>query len=97
MGAKVEVLGEQSGSAYIATRAEAIVRDIMSGSTTISDESTIIVEEGGRLSGSLRNEGTFIIRGVFGGMCSGDGEIIIESKGYIKEPVIRNGMTYYQW
>ena len=97
MGAKVEVLGEQSGSTHIATGAEAIVRGIMSGSTTISDGSTIIVEEKGMLSGSVRNEGILIIKGVFGGARLGDGEIIIEGNGYIKEPVTRNGMTYYQW
>lgn len=96
-GTKVEVLGEQSGSTYIAAGAEVVVRGIMSGSTTISSGSSIIVEEKGRLSGSLRNEGTLIIRGVFGGARSGDGEIIIEDNGYIKEPVTRNGMTYYQW
>lgn len=97
MGAKVEVLGEQSGSTFIASGAEAIVRGIMNGSTTISSGSIITVEEKGRLSGSLCNEGTLIIRGVFGGARSGDGKIIIEDDGYIKKPVTRNGMTFYQW
>lgn len=69
----------------------------MSGFTTISDGSTIIVEEKGRFPGSLRNEGILIIKWVFGGVLSGDGEIIIEGNEYIKEPVTRNGMTYYQW
>ena len=95
MGAKVEVLGEQSGSTHIAAGAEAIVRGIISGSTTISDGSTIIVK--GMLSGALRNEEILIIKGVFGGVRSGDGEIIIEGNGYIKEPVTRNSLTYYQW
>ena len=97
MGAKVEVLGEQSGSTFIASGAEVVVRGIMSGSATVSSGSSIIVEEKGRLSGSLCNEGTLIIRGVFGGARSGDGEIIIEGNGYIKKPVTRNGMTFYQW
>jgi hypothetical protein len=37
------------------------------------------------------------VRGVFGGARSGDGELILEGAGYIKEPVIRDGVHYYEW
>ena len=67
------------------------------GTTNVSVHGTAVVEAHGKLAGTLSNNGTVIVRGVFGGAQSGHGELILEENGYIKQPVIKNGMNYYEW
>ena len=69
----------------------------LSGTTNVSNYGTVIVEERGKLTGTLSNNGVVIVRGVFGGAKSGNGELILEGNGYIKQPTIKNGMNYYEW
>jgi len=57
----------------------------------------LVIEETGKLAGTLNNNGKVILRGVFGGARSGNGEFIVEGNGYIKQPVVRDGVSYYQW
>ncbi|CAB1248288.1 conserved protein of unknown function [Ruminococcaceae bacterium BL-4] len=95
-GAKAIINGEQQGSVSVCVNAIVVVNGVLSGSTHVSSGGTVIVEASGRLAGSLNNQGKVIIRGVFGGSHSGN-DIILEGTGYIKQPIIKNGMNYYEW
>lgn len=96
-GAKVIISGEQHGTVSVASGAEVIVYGELHGTTIINCESVVIVEEGGKLAGTLKNEGQLIIRGVFGGAQSGNGKLVLEENGQIKQPIIKNGISYYKW
>lgn len=96
-GSKIVIFGEQHGTVSIDSGAEVIIYGEIHGTTTINYESVVIVEESGKLAGTLENNGKLIIRGVFGGVQSGNGEIVLEGHGQIKQPIIRDGINYYQW
>ncbi|AKA72048.1 hypothetical protein [Clostridium scatologenes] len=96
-GVKVFIIGKQNGTVSIESGAEVTVYGELNGTTTIDYGSAVIVEKGGKLAGNLNNNGQLIIRGVFGGAQSGNGKFIIEEGGQIKRPVIKNGISYYQW
>jgi hypothetical protein len=96
-GASAKIEGSQQGSVNIANGATAIVTGAIQGSTTIENNGILIIEPTGRLSGSLANFGKVIIRGVFGGQRTGNGEFHLEGNGYIKMPTIRNGNSIYEW
>ncbi|MEK4671551.1 hypothetical protein [Niallia sp. FSL R7-0271] len=95
-GATAYIKGKQSGSVSVDSGGKIIVIGNLSGSMMISNNSVLIVEPNGKAFGSLLNNGTLILRGVLAGARSGQGELIIEGAGYIKTPVIRNGIHYYQ-
>ena len=46
--------------------------------------------------GSLNNQGTTIVRGIYGGSYEGN-SIILEDSGYIKNPIVKNGVNYYEF
>lgn len=96
-GTKVVIIGEQHGTVSISSGAEVIVYGELHWTTTIDYGSIVIVEEGGKLVGTLINSGQIIVRGVFGGAQSGNGKLLLEGNGQIKQPVIKNGISYYQW
>lgn len=91
------ILGEQHGTVSVANNAKVIVFGELQGTTAVSSDGMVIVEENGKLAGTLNNNGTVIVRGVFGGARSGFGEMVLEGSGYIKQPVTRNGINYYEW
>lgn len=91
------ILGEQHGTVAVANNAKVIVFGELHGTTAVSSDGMVIVEENGKMAGTLNNNGTVIIKGVFGGAQSGFGEIVLEGNGYIKQPVMRNGINYYEW
>jgi len=37
------------------------------------------------------------VRGVFGGSENGSVPLILEGRGYIKQPTVRDGMNFYEW
>ena len=94
-GVSSKIIGTQQGSVTIGRDAIVSVTGAIQGSTTVQDGATLIIEDGGKLAGPLSNYGKVIIRGVFGGPQTGDGEIVIEGNGYIKQPIIRNGTNFY--
>lgn len=94
-GAIVIIIGKQHGTVTVANNATVIIIGELNGTTTVNMRGTVIIEETGKLRGSLCNNGTVIVRGVFGGARSGDGKIQIERNGYIKQPTIKNGVNYY--
>lgn len=96
-GAKAIIIGEQHGSVSVANNAEVVIFGELHGTTNVSAYGSVIVEAHGKLAGTLSNNGTVIVRGVFGGAQSGCGELILEENGYIKQPVIKNGVNYYEW
>lgn len=95
--AKAVILGKQSGTVILSGGAELIVSGRLLGTVIINSGGSAVVEEGGILAGTLINNGQIIIRGVFGGEKSGDGNLIIEASGKIVEPVIEDGKAYYPW
>lgn len=83
------IQGELHGTLNVQSGAKAIIIGKQHG--------TVIVEANGKLAGTLNNNGIVIVRGVFGGAQSGQGNLILEENGYIKQSVIKNGMKYYEW
>lgn len=95
--AKVEIIGKQQGSVHLTSGATLVIQGSVEGSVSLEQGSILIVEARAKLAGSLHNNGKVIVRGVFGGAQSGKGELILEGGGYIKEPIIKNGVNYYNW
>ena len=83
------IQGELHGTLNVQSGAKAIIIGKQHG--------TVIVEANGKLAGTLNNNGIVIVKGAFGGAQSGQGNLILEENGYIKQPVIKNGMKYYEW
>lgn len=96
-GTSVVIIGKQHGTVSVNDNAKVTIMGELHGTTNVSDDGTVIVEKTGKLAGALHNNGTVIIRGVYGGSQSGSGELILEDNGYIKQPTIRNGVNYYEW
>lgn len=96
-GVRARIRGEQQGSVSIAEGAVVIVTGTIQGSAEVREGGTLVVEAGGRLAGSLRNDGQVLVRGVFGGAYDGEGRLELEGAGYIKQPVIRDGVSIYEW
>ena len=95
--ANVIIFGKQNGTVTLETGALVVVHGEINGTTRLDFLSNLVVESGGKLAGTLQNYGTVILRGVFGGTRSGQGELVIEGNGYIKQPIIKDGISYYQW
>lgn len=91
------IRGRQQGSVTVAKGAVVIVTGAIQGSTHVEVGGHVIVETSGRLAGSLTNYGEVLVRGVFGGSYTGDGNLKVEGDGRIKQPVIQNGVFYYEW
>jgi hypothetical protein len=96
-GATASIFGLQQGSISVATDAVVTVAGAIQGSAYVAAGGLLIIEAGGRLAGSLKNYGNVLIRGVFGGPATGDGHLRLEDGGHIKEPVQRDGVSYYEW
>lgn len=96
-GATVIIIGKQRGTVSVNSNAKVTIIGELQGTTSVSNYGTVIVEKTGKLEGTLNNNGTVIVRGVFGGAQSGNGELILEEDGYIKQPIKKNGINYYEW
>lgn len=96
-GATALITGAQQGSVSLESGSVVTVRGAIEGSTSVEAGAILIIEPGGKLAGTLTNDGSVILRGVFGGAKFGLGELKIEGQGYIKEPIIRGGVSYYEW
>lgn len=96
-GATAVIVGEVKGSTVVESGSHITILGALNGSAVVQDDAYILVEETGKLAGALVNQGTVIVRGVFGGSQIGDGEIILDGNGYIKNPVIKNGISHYDW
>lgn len=96
-GSKTIIIGSQHGTVSVASNAEVIIVGKLHGTSNVGSGGSIIIEENGQLAGSLNNNGIVIVRGVFGGAQSGNGELILEGNGHIKLPTVKNGVNYYEW
>lgn len=96
-GTKVKINGKQQGTVYVYPEASVIVSGAIEGTVTLENGASLLIEETGKLAGTLTNNGLVILRGVFGGARTGHGQLQIEGNGYIKTPVTRNGIQYYEW
>lgn len=94
-GAKAVIIGKQQGSVSVCENGTVIVNGSLEGSTSVANGATVVVEKGGKLMGPLNNQGTAIVRGVYGGSHEGN-SIILEDSGYIKKPIVKNGANYYE-
>jgi hypothetical protein len=90
-----EIHGIQQGTVSLSSNCSALITGKIQGTTSISNGATLTVEETGQLQGSLSNNGKVILKGTLAGAQSGSGELIIEGNGYIKQPVVKNGVNYY--
>ncbi|UKA73392.1 hypothetical protein [Arthrobacter sp. FW306-06-A] len=92
------ILGKHSGSLHVAPTATVEVAGDQSGSVHIDSGGFLKVEKGGKLAGSLHVAGQVENRGVRGGSVHlAGGEIRDLDTGTVKEPVVKNGMSYYRW
>jgi hypothetical protein len=96
-GASAEIRGLQNGTVNIGDKASATVFGIVEGIVNIEKGGSLKIEEGGKLSGNVFNNGVFYLRGVFGGFSNGEGEIKVEGAGEVKKPVIKDGLLYFEW
>jgi hypothetical protein len=96
-GVDASIRGAQQGTVSIAGGARVDVTGAIEGTTSVDEGAVLEIEAGARLAGALTNHGLVILRGTFGGPESGTGELRIEETGRIKQPVVRNGVSYYEW
>ena len=96
-GANAVITGEQQGTVAIASGAKVRVLGAIQGTTSLEPGANLVIEDTGKLAGTLANDGLVILRGVFGGARSGSGSLRIEGNGYIKKPIIRGGIQHYEW
>lgn len=96
-GSTATISGTQQGSVFVAAGVSVRITGAIEGSTNVSHGARVIVEPTGKLAGSLHNEGVVVVRGVFGGTRSGNGELVLEDQGYEKRPTIRDGVHVYEW
>jgi cytoskeletal protein CcmA (bactofilin family) len=93
------IKGTVNGSVHLENASTVIVTGSLNGSLHTNYGATAIVERTGKLAGSIHNEGTIIIRGVFGGSGFGSGELRYEDGGYEKQPttITADGTRTYNW
>jgi cytoskeletal protein CcmA (bactofilin family) len=97
-GIRATIDGRQHGSVHVASGAEVSVNGHIEGSVHIEHGASVTVQPRGRVAGSLHNEGVLLVRGVFGGSRSGQGEVRLEGAGYIKPPkILADGSHVYHW
>lgn len=94
----VSVGGQINGSVSVKPGGSVTVQGSLMGSVRIADGAEVVVEPLGKIAGSLSNYGLLIVRGMFAGAQSGDGELRLEGVGYIKQPdhIDSNGGHHYR-
>lgn len=95
-GVRAVIRGRQQGSVSVASGARVVVEGSIEGSLSVAQGGVVTVESGGKLAGSLQNNGQVIVRGVFGGALTGT-PVRLEGNGYIKQPNVRDGVNCYEW
>lgn len=93
---EIEISGTQLGTVYIGTDSTVTVTGDLIGTTNIEQGCLLVVEESGNIEGTIFNEGCVVLRGVFGGIVNGGGEVKVEGSGLIKKPVMRDGLIYFK-
>jgi hypothetical protein len=97
-GVLARISGKQQGTVSIASGASVLLTGAIEGPATVEHGAVLVVESGARLAGSLANQGTVIVRGVFGGARSGRGTFRLERSGHVKEPSrAEDGSLHYDW
>lgn len=96
-GVRATIAGTQAGTLSVQRTVEVVVTGAIEGTTDVADGATIVIEAAGKMAGTLNNRGRVIVRGVFGGSRSGSGQLVFEGAGYEKQPVIRDGIRFYEW
>lgn len=96
-GVVASIDGTQQGEVTVEGGSRVEVAGAIEGGTRVQPGAAVIVESGARLAGSLSNDGLVVVRGVFGGARSGAGEFRLEGSGRVKQPTVRDGVSYYEW
>lgn len=96
-GVRATIAGEQHGTVSVDSGASVLVTGSIHGTVSVASGATLQVEPGGKLAGTLANDGLVVVRGVFGGVQSGGGELRFEDGGRIRQPRIENGLHFYDW
>jgi cytoskeletal protein CcmA (bactofilin family) len=95
--ARAVISGGQLGTVMIAGEALISVSGTLQGTTALEQGAVLIVEATGKCGGTLANDGLVIVRGLFAGKQTGDGELRFEENGQRQEPVERDGQHVYDW
>lgn len=94
---EVDVVGIHNGSLSVARSGTVRVFGRSNGSVHVELGGIVHVARGARLAGALHIEGLVVNQGERGGPLSGSGEVRDEPGSSVKQPVVRNGTSYYQW
>jgi hypothetical protein len=95
--AVVTLRGKIQGTATLASGSRLVISGALEGTVSVAPGAEVFVEQGGKLAGSLHNDGDVVLRGVFGNQ-SGSQTLRIEDQGWIKPPdEIRDGNPVYYW
>jgi hypothetical protein len=91
------VVGAIRGSLHVASGAIVVIQGGQHGSVQIDHWGVVRVDAGGKLAGSLHVDGLVENRGIRGGAASGGGEIRDVDGGQVMQPLIVNGVHFYNW
>lgn len=90
--------GANNGTLYVAPDAVVEIRGAQNGSVDVAAGGIVRVAPTGRLAGALHIDGLVENRGVRGGpVHPDDADVQDLDGGSVKQPQMRNGMTYYTW
>ena len=96
-GASAKIRGVQQGSVQVDDGCSIEIAGAVEGAMHVEPGGRVDVEASGKLAGSLYNDGLVVLLGVFGGPVTGSGEMRIEGNGHVKQPTIRDGVSFYDW
>ncbi len=80
------IVGWHRGVVAVAGGALVIVTGTLDGAVYITQGGRLVVDPGGRLNGSIDNDGLLTVRGTVDGPRSGRGEVRVERGGTLRNP-----------
>lgn len=96
-GARATIRGTHNGSIDVRFGGYVEIFGRQNGSITVERGGVLRVAERAVAAGSLHIEGRFENAGTRGGSVSGSGDIIDLPGAVVKQPTIRNGISYYSF
>jgi hypothetical protein len=96
-GSTGSIIGQLQGSLHVATGAVVTVSGRQDGSVHVARGGVLKIEPGGRVAGSLHNDGVIENAGTRGGHLSGEGTLHDLDGATVRQPVVKDGSTYYVW
>jgi len=97
-GCTANIAGGHNGSLHIGAGATVHVTGAQNGSVHVEPGGLFRVEQRGRHSGSVHNDGRYELAGERGGTMNGGGEYVEESGSHVRQPTKYVGNSpVYEW